>query len=939
MQPAEPPIHELSSPPVASVRGVRHQYGKTVALDGLTLEIPSGRMIGLIGPDGVGKSSLMGLISGAKKIQIGDVLVLNGNMRDARHRDAVCPRIAYMPQGLGKNLYFELSVFENIDFFARLFGVPNSERKPRIDALLEATGLAPFPDRPAGKLSGGMKQKVGLCGALIHDPDLLILDEPTTGVDPLSRQQFWSLIDEIRAKSPQMSVVVSTAYMDEAQQFDWIVAMDAGQVLATGTPAELMTRTQTQNLEDAFVALLPAGKRGPGDKLIIPPRKITGGEPAIYARNLTRRFGQFVAVNNVSFSIDRGEIFGFLGSNGCGKSTTMKMLTGLLPASEGEARLFGKTVEAGSIEMRRRVGYMSQAFSLYGELTVRQNLLLHARLYHLPTEKIGPRIDELVRRFGLESHLDQLSEQLPLGLRQRLSLAVAVLHEPEMLILDEPTSGVDPVARDEFWKLLIDLSRKDNVTIFVSTHFMNEAMRCDRISLMHAGTVLACDTPQALIDVRHADNLEQAFIAYIAEAEGELVKEREKSVSPKIPVPGVVSTETNGDVRSGISSLRNHDGSSRLSLGRLLAYSRRESLEILRDPIRLAFAFIGSALMMFVFGFGITTDVEDIRFAALDSDDTPESRAYLAQFEGSRYFLRRGTLFSQEQMQDQLRANEIQLAIEVPPNFGREVKRNGNPEIQATVDGANPGRAETIKQYVEGVNSNSLSEYVELLPDSGLNSGQVFTDIQMRYMYNPTFESVFAIVPSVPPIILILIPAILMAVSVVREKELGSIINFYVTPTRRIEFLVGKQIPYIIISLLNYVVLIVMVILVFGVPLKGTLIGLTLCAVVYVVVTTAIGMLISTFTSSQVAAVFITAILTILPTTQFSGMLQPVSTLEGAARIFGSIWPTTYFMHASVGAFTKGLGIRLLIGDLLVLTAFVPILLGLSIAALPSQED
>ena len=416
MQPAEPPIHELSSPPVASVRGVRHQYGKTVALDGLTLEIPSGRMIGLIGPDGVGKSSLMGLISGAKKIQIGDVLVLNGNMRDARHRDAVCPRIAYMPQGLGKNLYFELSVFENIDFFARLFGVPNSERKPRIDALLEATGLAPFPDRPAGKLSGGMKQKVGLCGALIHDPDLLILDEPTTGVDPLSRQQFWSLIDEIRAKSPQMSVVVSTAYMDEAQQFDWIVAMDAGQVLATGTPAELMTRTQTQNLEDAFVALLPAGKRGPGDKLIIPPRKITGGEPAIYARNLTRRFGQFVAVNNVSFSIDRGEIFGFLGSNGCGKSTTMKMLTGLLPASEGEARLFGKTVEAGSIEMRRRVGYMSQAFSLYGELTVRQNLLLHARLYHLPTEKIGPRIDELVRRFGLESHLDHLSEQLPLGL-------------------------------------------------------------------------------------------------------------------------------------------------------------------------------------------------------------------------------------------------------------------------------------------------------------------------------------------------------------------------------------------------------------------------------------------------------------------------------------------------------------------------------------------
>ena len=221
----------------------------------------------------------------------------------------------------------------------------------------------------------------------------------------------------------------------------------------------------------------------------------SGGEPAIYAKDLTRRFGKFVAVNNVSFTIDRGEIFGFLGSNGCGKSTTMKMLTGLLPASSGEAKLFGETVEAGSIEIRNRVGYMSQAFSLYGELTVRQNLWLHARLFHLPPDKMGGRIDELVDRFGLRPHLDNLSESLPLGVRQRLSLAVAVIHEPEMLILDEPTSGVDPVARDEFWELLIELSRQQSVTIFVSTHFMNEAMRCDRISLMHAGTVLACDKP------------------------------------------------------------------------------------------------------------------------------------------------------------------------------------------------------------------------------------------------------------------------------------------------------------------------------------------------------------------------------------------------------------------------------------------------------------
>lgn len=943
-----PPTDELTPPctniPVASVRGVKHQYGKTVALDGVTLDIPAGMMIGLIGPDGVGKSSLMGLIAGAKKIQTGEVRVLGGDMRDSNHRDKVCPKIAYMPQGLGKNLYFELSVFENIDFFARLFGVSDSERKPRIDALLQATGLGPFPDRPAGKLSGGMKQKVGLCGALIHDPDLLILDEPTTGVDPLSRQQFWTLIDNIRADSPSMSVMVSTAYMDEAQRFNWIVAMDAGQVLATGTPAELMERTQTSNLEEAFVALLPAEKRGEGSKLTIPPRQDSGGEPAIFARNLTRRFGKFVAVNNVSFSIDRGEIFGFLGSNGCGKSTTMKMLTGLLPASEGEARLFGKTVEAGSIEMRMRVGYMSQAFSLYGELTVKQNLVLHARLYHLPHEKIAPRVRELIRRFGLESHVDQLSDQLPLGLRQRLSLAVAVLHEPEMLILDEPTSGVDPVARDGFWELLIDLSRRENVTIFVSTHFMNEAMRCDRISLMHAGTVLACDTPRALMESRNTDDLEKAFIEYIADAENKLTKAREEAAAaaeaanPKA-APATSTRTSKPAPDSQHEKRQSHQAPSSLySLGRLLAYSRRESLEILRDPIRLAFAFVGSALMMFVFGFGITTDVENIRFAALNSDNTPESRAYLASFEGSRYFLSMGRLEDPGDMERRLRSNNIQLAIEVPANFGREINRNGNPEISATIDGANPGRAETIKQYTQGVHNSRLEESGRQQPGASLGFGQVPASIQTRFVYNPNFESIFAIVPSVPPIILILIPAILMAVSVVREKELGSIINFYVTPTRRIEFLIGKQLPYITIAMLNYVILILMAVLIFGVPLKGSLIGLTVCALLYVIVTTAIGMLVSTFTQSQVAAVFITAILTILPTTQFSGLLQPVSTLEGSAHVLGAIWPTTYFMHASVGAFTKGLGFGPLTGDMLVLAAFIPILLGLSAFILPRQE-
>jgi len=376
-----------------------------------------------------------------------------------------------------------------------------------------------------------------------------------------------------------------------------------------------------------------------------------------------------------------------------------------------------------------------------------------------------------------------------------------------------------------------------------------------------------------------------------------------------------------------------------LKIGRLLAYSRRETLEILRDPVRLAFAFLGSLVLMLAFGFGITTDVEDIRFAALDLDQTPESRTYVADFEGAQpTFLRQSSLESHQQMERRMRANDISLALEIPTEFGRDLSRKSSPEISALIDGANPFRAETIKQYVKGVNSDFLLERARST-SSGVRTPVPRSRIQTRFRYNPSFESIYAIVPSIPPILLILIPAILMAVSVVREKELGSIINFYVTPTTRLEFLLGKQLPYIAIGLLNYVILTLMAIIVFGVPLKGSGLTLTLCVVLYVTAATAVGLLVSTFTPSQVAAVFVTAILTILPTTQFSGLLQPVSTLEGRARLIGSLWPTTYYMHASVGAFTKALGPRLLIGDVLALAAFIPILTVVTVAALKGQES
>jgi ribosome-dependent ATPase len=905
---------------VARIEDVTQRYGKAVALDAVTIELPAGCMVGFIGPDGVGKSSLLSIIAGARQVQSGNVFVLDGDIKDSAHRAAICPRIAYMPQGLGKNLYADLSVRENIEFFGRLFGQSRSERDLRISELLRSTGLAPFSDRPMKKLSGGMRQKLGLCCSLIHDPDLLILDEPTTGVDPLSRRQFWELINRMRSRRQGMSVVVATAYMEEAERFDWLAAMNAGKVLATGSPAELKASTGTATVEDAFIALLPEQQRGGHQALHIPPHRIVDAEPVISARDLTCRFGDFTAVDRVSFTIERGEIFGFVGSNGCGKTTTMKMLTGLLPPSEGEALLFGQPLDARDMNSRNRVGYMSQSFSLYTELTVQQNLDLHAHLFHLPAKKAKARIAELVGRFGLEDYLDQRTLELPLGIRQRLSLAVAIVHEPEMLILDEPTSGVDPLARDRFWELLIDLSRNQGVTIFVSTHFMNEAERCDRISLMESGRVLATDTPANLIKARGVATLEDAFISYLEEATGSRASASEDLVP---------AAETGNAVRSPTPER------SLFSLQRLFAYTIRETLELLRDPIRLGFSLFGTTLLMLVFGFGISTDVNNLSFAVLDRDQSHESRAYLEELRGSTYFVEKSQLTDYAELDKRLKSGNIKAAVEIPPGFGRDIKRGRPAWVGAWVDGAMPFRAETIRGYLQGMHQLYLTDPAvkTTVPAAGPPA-----DIEVRFKYNQDFESIYAMVPSSMSMLLALFPAILMALAIVREKELGSITNLYVTPVTRIEFLIGKQLPYVAVAMANFTLMFMMALFVFNVPLKGSFPTLVLGVLIYVTTTTAYGMLISAFTRTQIAALFGTAILTVLPATQFAGVMTPVSSLSGMARIIGRGFPMTYFVPISVGTFTKGLGFLDLGTNLAALAVFIPVLILLSLLLLRKQE-
>ena len=910
-------------PSVVRLSGVRLHYKKVEALAGIDLDIPAGRMIGMIGPDGVGKSSLLSLVAGARVIQEGTVEVLGGDMRERRHRNRVCPRIAYMPQGLGKNLYPTLSVEENLQFFARLFGHGPDERRRRIDELTTATGLHPFLSRPAGKLSGGMKQKLGLCCALIHDPDLLILDEPTTGVDPLARAQFWELIDDIRADRPGMSVIVATAYMDEAQRFAWLVAMDEGQVLATGTPVELLERTGTDSLEAAFLRLLPEEKTREHAEVVIPPLEADADDIAIEAKDLTMRFGDFVAVASVTFRIRRGEIFGFLGSNGCGKSTTMKMLTGLLPASEGQAWLFGHEVDPKDIDTRRRVGYMSQAFSLYGELTVRQNLVLHAQLFNVPDAEIPARVDEMVGRFGLHEALDSLPESLPLGVRQRLSLAVAMVHRPELLILDEPTSGVDPVARDAFWRLLVELSRRDKVTIFISTHFMNEAERCDRMSMMHAGKVLDSDAPARLVEKRGARTLEDAFIGYLIEAGGDAPAGDEEDGDTTVPTPAEAS---------GHAAV--HDKRRPFSLQRMVAYLWREALELRRDPVRATLALGGSILLMFVMGFGITMDVEDLRFAVLDRDQSTLSRDYALQLSGSRYFVERPAISDYDQLDTRMRSGELSLAIEIPHGFMRDVLAGRNVQIGAWVDGAMPTRAETVNGYVQGMHQTWL---VQQLAERGI-AMPASASVQTRFRYNPDVKSLPAMVPAVIPILLLMLPAMLTALAVVREKETGSINNFYVTPVTRSEFLLGKQLPYVGLAMVNFGLMSLLAVTVFGVSVTGSFLTLALAALVFSFASTGMGLLASTVTRSQIAAMFIAMVGTILPATQFSGLIDPVSSLEGAGRLIGQIYPATHFVTISRGVFSKALGFGDVTAAFWPMLLSVPVILGVAIALLKKQE-
>lgn len=476
--------------PVISLRKVSKRYKKYDALIDVDLDVAPSEITGIIGPDGAGKSSLLKICSGVLSFK-GSAVFMGKDIR--RDPESAKGHLSFMPQGLGLNLYMDLSVEENVDFFADIKNVSTLQRNELKHRLLEITGLAPFRERFVKHLSGGMKQKLGICCSLISKPEVLLLDEPSTGVDPLSRRQLWELLNRFIAEAGT-TLVLSTSYMDEAERCHSIGFLHGGRVLYSGSPEQLTEGGK--DLGDAFFEMLLKG--GPVPSYEIPfSSGISEGDSSVIAiERVSKRFDSFTAVDNVSLSVQRGEIFGFLGPNGAGKTTLLKCILSLLRQDSGSISVLG--MRSGDPKLKRAVGYMSQVFSLYGDLTVQENIELYGTLYGIHKEVFRERSRWVIEVANLAGMEEALVRKLPLGMKQRLALGCATINLPPVLILDEPTSGVDPVARKSFWQLIRGLSKKLHMTVLVTTHNLVEADYCDRVAIMNEGRVITIDAPENL---------------------------------------------------------------------------------------------------------------------------------------------------------------------------------------------------------------------------------------------------------------------------------------------------------------------------------------------------------------------------------------------------------------------------------------------------------
>ena len=938
----------------------------TQALKNVSLEVRRGALTALVGPDGAGKTTLMRLTAGLMTADSGDLNVLGIDV--AANPQQVQSHIGYMPQRFG--LYQDLSVQENLDLYADLHGIGPDERRDRYPRLMEMTALGPFVERQAGRLSGGMKQKLGLACTLICSPELLLLDEPTVGVDPLSRRELWAIILQL-VNEQGLTVLVSTSYLDEAERCEHVVVLHQGKVLSEGRPQEVSAlatgrvflaepragRTprgmQARMLdnpdvidavpEGGHVRLVLAAEPGGAifDGAAITPararfedgfmlllHRITEHRPSaamtlrrhpaadddqvvVEVDDLVRQFGAFTAVDHVSFAVRRGEMFGLLGPNGAGKTTTFRMLCGLLPPTHGTLRVAGVDLHSARAAARQQLGYVAQKFALYGDLSVVENLDFFASAYGLRGARRRDRIAWALEQFELEPLMHQPSGLLPGGYKQRLAMAAALLHEPEILFLDEPTSGADPLARREFWRRITSLAEQ-GVTVIVTTHFMEEAEYCDHVAILDHGQVLAHGTPAEIRRYAPAEEgrestMEDAFIAIVAAGRG---------VEASPPV----------QVRVAAQRPFRIDGATDLTARawRIWALVKKEVRQILRDPSSIAVGVVMPVLLILLFGYGLTLDVKNVPVAVVLEDTSPDAIELASTFQLSPYF-RAQLMTSMAQAEDLILASQVDGIICIRSDFSRRM-RSGDAEVEILAHGRDANRARIIQGYAQGAvgqwNARRLAE------GQNVSNGPVV--IQDRLWFNEANESRYFLVPGLVVLVMTVLGALLTALVVAREWEQGTFEALFVTPVRAGEILLSKVLPYLGLGIFGLVLCMLAAKVLFQVPFLGSLWILSLGSLLYLLVALGIGMLISSTVKAQFVASLIVVVAAFIPALMLSGFLFELHNLPVAVQVLSYLFPARYYVALLQTVLLAGNIWSIILPNLAVLAGMAILLFGLT---------
>ena len=947
----------------------------TQALDSVSFEARRGALTALVGPDGAGKSTLMRLSAGLMTADSGDLSVLGIDI--AADPQQVQSLIGYMPQKFG--LYQDLSVQENLDLYADLHGIGADERRDRYPRLMEMTALGPFVQRQAGRLSGGMKQKLGLACTLICSPELLLLDEPTVGVDPLSRRELWAIILQL-VKDEGLTVLLSTSYLDEAERCGHVIVLHEGKVLSHGRPdevAELATgrvflaepppgRTprgmQARMLDSPDVidavpegghvrlvmaaeasgttfdgaSMTPARARFE-DGFMLLLRRITPDRPAVAmtlerhpaadgdqvvveVKDLVRHFGAFTAVDHVSFAVRRGEIFGLLGPNGAGKTTTFRMLCGLLPPTHGTLRVAGVDLHRARAAARQQLGYVAQKFALYGDLSVAENLDFFASAYGLRGARRRERIAWALKQFELEPLMRQPSGLLPGGYKQRLAMAAALLHEPEILFLDEPTSGADPLARREFWRRITSLAEQ-GVTVIVTTHFMEEAEYCDHVGILDHGRVLAHGTPAEIrryapVEEGRESRMEDAFIAIVAAG-------RKVEASPPVQLQVTARRPFTIDGTPDLTA----------RVWRIWALVKKEVRQILRDPSSIAVGVVMPVLLILLFGYGLTLDVKNVPVAVVLEDTSPDAIELASTFQLSPYFHAQ-LMTSMAQAEDLILASQVDGIIRIRPDFSRQM-RSGDAEVQILAHGRDANRARIIQGYAQGAvgqwNARRIAE------GQNVSSGPVV--VQDRLWFNEANESRYFLVPGLIVLVMTVLGALLTALVVAREWEQGTFEALFVTPIRAGEILLSKVLPYLGLGIFGLVLCLLAAKFLFQVPFLGSLWVLSLGSLLYLLVALGMGLLISSTVKAQFVASLIVVVAAFVPALMLSGFLFELHNLPAAVRLLSYLFPARYYVALLQTVLLVGDVWSVILPNLAVLAGMAILLLALTRLGLKKQLD